>query len=308
MNFENEKFIYIESKDILLNPLNDWEKGDLSDLKNNIQNFGLIEALAVIGPLENNKYKLISGERRFTSICEIEKECGIAFPIPCHIIGDGEMSDEMQSVLIDSANLESREMSLSEKNEHRAKVMENLFSLVNSGELKDKDVAKKAAEIFKVSDTYARFYKRIFSTGSDGLKDMFINGEITVKEAAKIAQFSKDKQEVTLQKIKDSTDLKEKISDNIDIKKEDIPTISEIISSVSENEITAPTDDISSSIICNNFDNNKQDDIDVNLSENENKEEAIQEDSKICFPDNKEVPKNNLKTSEAGNEKKTVRF
>lgn len=168
----NSEMISLTKEQIELNPLNNWANGNMKDLVDSISTIGLITPLSLIGPMENGLYRLISGERRYKSICECTKNTDENFEIPCYIVGDSKMSQEMQSILIEAANLEVRETDIQTLNEHRSNVMEQLFALVEKGEITEREVASKAADIFKTSDTYARFWKRIFSSGIPSLKQM----------------------------------------------------------------------------------------------------------------------------------------
>ena len=84
----------------------------------------MLTPLSVIGPMENGLYRLISGERRYKSVCEVMKKTNKELVIPCYVVGESDMSDEMQRILIETANLEARETDVKTLNEHRANVME----------------------------------------------------------------------------------------------------------------------------------------------------------------------------------------
>ena len=105
-----EYSVVLKREQIELNPLNNWSNGDMKDLMESIKNFDLIVPLSIIGPMENNCYRLISGERRFKCLCAIMDETQESMDIPCFLVGDKNMSEQMQSILIETANLESREI------------------------------------------------------------------------------------------------------------------------------------------------------------------------------------------------------
>lgn len=197
----NSEMISLTKEQIELNPLNNWDNGNMKDLVDSISTIGLITPLSLIGPMENGLYRLISGERRYKSICECTKNTDENFEIPCYIVGDSKMSQEMQSILIEAANLEVRETDIQTLNEHRSNVMEQLFALVEKGEITEREVASKAADIFKTSDTYARFWKRIFSSGIPSLKQMVKSGELGVKSANQIAKHLPEEQEKAIKEI-----------------------------------------------------------------------------------------------------------
>ena len=83
-----------------MNPLNNWENGDMRDLIESLKKKCRVDySLSVIGPMENNTYRLISGERRYKSLCKIMEETGKNIDIPCFIVGTKSIfAEHMQSV------------------------------------------------------------------------------------------------------------------------------------------------------------------------------------------------------------------
>lgn len=226
--------IFLKKEQIEVNPLNNWENGNMEDLIDSIETYGLITPLSVIGPMENGIYRLISGERRYKSSCEVMKKTNKEFIIPCYIVGEGDMSNEMQRILIETANLEARETDVKTLNEHRANVMEQLLILSDNKEIKEHNVAKKAAEIFKTSDTYARFWQRIFRKGIPSLKELVKSGDLGIKSANKIVNFSEEEQEKAVQEIEQHILTKDKNKPKEDTK----VTIQDIIDNISTKEDT----------------------------------------------------------------------
>lgn len=233
----NNEIIFLSKEQIEVNPLNNWDNGNLKDLIDSIENIGLITPLSVIGPIENGLYRLISGERRYKSICQITENSKENFQIPCYIVGESDMSKEMQCILIETANLEVRETDIRTVNEHRANVMEQLLVLADNKEIKEHNIAAKAAEIFKVSDTYARFWQRIFRKGIPPLKEMVKNGELGIKSANQIARHSEEEQEKAIKEIKEHILPKQEeekdISDESSETKNPSVTLHDIINNMS---------------------------------------------------------------------------
>ena len=81
----NNEIIFLTKEQIEVNPLNNWDNGNLRDLVDSIGTLGLVTPLSVIGPMENGLYRLISGERRYKSICEITSKTKEEFQIPCYV-------------------------------------------------------------------------------------------------------------------------------------------------------------------------------------------------------------------------------
>lgn len=227
-----KRTIFLKKEQIELNPLNNWENGDMRDLIESLKSVELITPLSVIGPMENDTYRLISGERRYKSLCRIMEETAKDIEIPCFVVGTKNMSEQMQSILIETANLEAREIDIQTLNEHRANIMEQLFALVESGEILERDIASKAAEAFKTSDKYARYWKRIFCTGIEPLKEMVKSGSLGVKNAAKIASFEPEIQKQAVSEIQQAKQENTSLKEN----KSSSTTLTDIIGSFSNNK------------------------------------------------------------------------
>lgn len=235
----NNEIIFLTKEQIEVNPLNNWDNGNLKDMVDSIGSLGLVTPLSVIGPMENGLYRLISGERRYKSICEITSKTKEEFQIPCYVVGTSDMSKEMQCILIETANLEVRETDIKTINEHRANVMEHLLILSDNAEIKEHNVASKAAEIFKTSDTYARFWQRIFRKGIPPLKEMVKSGELGIKTANQIAKHTEKEQEKAVKEIEQyvlskNDDTLSDIPDNTEPK----ATIQDIMENISSEEDT----------------------------------------------------------------------
>lgn len=76
---EKETLFYTTSDQIRTNPENSWENGDLTDLIASVRSFGIIEPLALMGPMKDGTYQLLSGERRYKSILRIEEADNVKY-------------------------------------------------------------------------------------------------------------------------------------------------------------------------------------------------------------------------------------
>lgn len=203
---KKEHLFYATSEQIRTNPENSWENGDLTDLVASIRSFGIIEPLAIMGPMEDGNYQLLSGERRYKSIKRIEDEDGIQISIPCYLKSDGTLSKEMQRIYINAANLESREPDMRTKNAHRAAIMEDLLKIQESEHFSDRSIAAKASELFKCTPTYARFWKLVFTNGTDNLKDLLKENGVSAKNASKISILTPEQQDAVVERIRETND------------------------------------------------------------------------------------------------------
>ena len=55
----NKPEIYIEKDKLVPNPLNHFPISDLTDLKNTIEQFGILSPLSVVGPYDDGTYRII---------------------------------------------------------------------------------------------------------------------------------------------------------------------------------------------------------------------------------------------------------
>ena len=205
---KNYELTVIPIQSVETNPLDDWPVGDIDDLAASISQLGVIDSCAVIGPYPNGNYRLLSGKRRRAASIKVGKE-----ELPCHIVDGCDMPDNMQKLYIESANLDRRDMPSVTKNEHRAYVMNILVEMVRNGELKERKMARKIAELLKVSPRYGRYWRAIYMDGVKDLQDMVASSEIDPKPAAKISTFPEEKQNQAVEQIKSGISVKSVIED-----------------------------------------------------------------------------------------------
>ena len=237
-----EVLFHATSKQIQTNPENSWENGDLTDLIASIRSFGIIEPLAIMGPMEDGNYQLLSGERRYKSIKRIEEEDGVQISIPCYLKSDGTLSKEMQRIYINSANLESREPDMRTKNAHRAAIMEDLLKIQESEHFSDRSIAAKASELFKCTPTYARFWKLVFTNGTDSLKDLLKDNGVSAKNASKISILTPGQQEAVVDRIRETNNADEAHDLAQGRSSASTASVSEIIEDVKKEFPTADTE------------------------------------------------------------------
>ena len=242
---EEKQLFYAASNQIVLNPLNTWENGDMDGMVASIRSFGILEPLTVMGPFEDGNYMLLAGERRLKSIWRIEQEDGVKIPTPCYLKGDSGLSKELQKIYIDSANPESREPDIWTKNEHRESIMENLLIMQSNGEFTESKIATKASELFKCTPTYARFWKLVFQNGTESLKELLKENEISAKNAAKISCLDPEQQEEAIERIREVNSLTNRSGDlQQGVKAKDVPTVKDIIESVKGTEERKTEDEV----------------------------------------------------------------
>ena len=213
------KQITLNRDEIVANPLNDFGIEDIPELKNSIMLQGLLDPLGVMGPLEDNRYMLLSGERRWRAINELVDEGKMdEFPIPVFVIDNKNLDVVTQKLIIKTSNLETRQRI--DQNRHRAEIMELLKMQVDSGDIPRKEMALRAAKFFKTSDRYGRYWRMVFESDDSELKDMVKEDKIDIKSASYIAGIKDEGKKSELkEKIKKGEDSRSVVKDDISKKK-----------------------------------------------------------------------------------------
>lgn len=213
------KQITLNRDEIVANPLNDFGIEDIPELKNSIMLQGLLNPLGVMGPLEDNRYMLLSGERRWRAINELVDEGKMdEFPIPVFVIDNKNLDVVTQKLIIKTSNLETRQRI--DQNRHRAEIMELLKMQVDSGDITRKEMALRAAKFFKTSDRYGRYWRMVFESDDSELKDMVKEDKIDIKSASYIAGIEDEGKKSELkEKIKKGEDSRTVVKDDISKKK-----------------------------------------------------------------------------------------
>ncbi|MCC2254583.1 ParB N-terminal domain-containing protein [Ruminococcus sp. CLA-AA-H200] len=251
----SKDFIMIPVDRIRNNPLNKWKEEDLQDLKDSIHTFGIQDPVAVIRSEDEGYYTLISGQRRVSAFRELYPD-GM---VPCHIVGDATMPTDIQQLRIDTGNLEARESSIEEKNIHRADVINTLMHMVDNGELEQRQLANEISKYLKLSPRYSRFWRTVFVKGTNELKEMVTNTEISPKDGAKLAVLPVEEQNKAIQKIKNDVPVKQAIAESTKTSKphqEEIALddIDEIMSKYNLGYATGPSIDEAEEPIKEQFD------------------------------------------------------
>ena len=213
------KQITLNRDEIVANPLNDFGIEDIPELKNSIMLQGLLDPLGVMGPLEDNRYMLLSGERRWRAINELVDEGKMdEFPIPVFVIDNKNLDVVTQKLIIKTSNHETRQRI--DQNRHRAEIMELLKMQVVSGDITRKEMALRAAKFFKTSDRYGRYWRMVFESDDSELKDMVKEDKIDIKSASNIAGIEDEGKKSELkEKIKKGEDSRTVVKDDISKKK-----------------------------------------------------------------------------------------
>lgn len=159
---------------------NSFSMDDVEEMKSSIKSVGLLTPLTVVGPNEDSIYTIISGHRRFRAIKELIEEgyYGLS-TIPCLLYGNKEDTKNFlkQKLLIEIANIESRDITHDERERHRLAIVEIVMEMVKDEDWKSAEVVRQLASYMKVSRRYAAMYKQVFENASDVLLEYFKNSE-----------------------------------------------------------------------------------------------------------------------------------
>ena len=208
----------ISLKKIKANPLNTFKKDKFEDLKNSIITYGLITPISVIGPDEDDCYIIIAGEQRYHVYEELTKSGEVGFDtMPAYIVGDVNMSETEQKLLIEASNLDTRD--LEDKHTHYFNVVKLMKQLAEEKNLNKKEYVKLRSDYLKCSVRYARFYEQIFNSGNQELQDMVANGEVSVSRAGRIATMSEASQEEAIEDIKAGMNQDDVVKKQVEKKK-----------------------------------------------------------------------------------------
>lgn len=192
-------------------PYNSFDVENYDDLKNSIRAMGLITPLSVIGPSAEGKYQIISGERRYRALTELNAETDAAFAeVPCYIIGPFDMDEAEQKLLIETSNIEIREDY--NRNQHRFRILKILKEISDRAHSDDDtskrklraDLIKDFSATLKVSDRYGKMYVQIFEKGSEDLQKLLSDDDSGVKiaEGAVIANFPEEDEKKAIERIR----------------------------------------------------------------------------------------------------------
>lgn len=188
-------------------PLNSFEVDDIDDMIGSLKSLGLLTPLSVIGPTKEGNYQVLSGERRFRGILEIRKDdVDFYSQVPCYIVGNENMDELEQKLIIESANLETRDFN---KDEHRFNIIAILKQMADEGKIEKRKLVDEMGKYMTGSIRYRRMYQTIFNNGTEETKELLKNKELAVHEASRISTLDEETQKVVADVIHAGVDKKD---------------------------------------------------------------------------------------------------
>lgn len=195
---------YIDIKDIERNKKNFYEIVNVDELAEDIKMNGLNHNL-VVRKLDNGKYELISGERRYTALTQLVEQGNEIFAlVPCKVI---EANDIDSEIILIQANAQTRELTEVEKLEQVKRLTELYRTKKKNGEKVPGKIREIIANDLKLSPTQVGRYERINKNLIPELKEILENGNLTIANASEFSSLSEDNQKVILEIINNKVEI-----------------------------------------------------------------------------------------------------
>lgn len=172
----------------------------IEELKDSIEAFGLQQNL-VVKRIDNNKYEIIAGHRRYLALKKLYKEGKEQFQYaPCKVENDEDAIRNKLILLI--TNSTARELTEYEKMQQAQKLKELLLEYKQHEKLPGR-VREIVADILNVATSKIARMERISKNLSDDLKQEFKEENINISTAYEASKLPEDKQDEVYQEYKD---------------------------------------------------------------------------------------------------------
>ena len=206
---------YIDIKDIERNKKNFYEIVNVDELAEDIKMYGLNHNL-VVRKLDNGKYELISGERRYTALTQLVEQGNEIFAlVPCKVI---EANDIDSEIILIQANAQTRELTEIEKLEQVKRLTELYKTKKKNGEKVPGKIREIIANDLKLSPTQVGRYERINKNLIPELKEILENGNLTIANASEFSSLSEANQKVILEIINNKVEISKEEATELKVK------------------------------------------------------------------------------------------
>lgn len=192
---ENFRIEYIDVDKIQINPKNFYGITNIDELAEDIKLNGLNHNL-VVRDLGNGRFRLISGQRRYTALLKLVEEGENKFRlVPCKVL---EISDTDEEIILIQANAQGRELTDLEK----LKQVERLKELFEIKKANGEPVPKKAREFIsenlKMSKSAVGRLQAISNNLIPELKAL-LSEKLSLSNANEFQALSKESQQAVLE-------------------------------------------------------------------------------------------------------------
>lgn len=205
---------YIDISKIVKNKFNFYPIINIDELARDIEENGLSHNL-MVRPLDD-KYEIISGERRFTALKKLQESGMEEFnKLPCKVI---EADDIQAMIMLIQANAQSRELTESLKLK-QVKLLNELYAQKKKNKtMLTKEIQEEISKSLNLSISQVKKYEAI-SKATDTIQENFANNNLSFTDAASLARLSEKGQNVAMEIIKDTNNTidPEKVKKDIQI-------------------------------------------------------------------------------------------
>lgn len=197
---QNFNFQYIHRDKIDINPLNKrYAQEDIEQLKESILSTGLLHNICLTKDENTNRYRLISGERRWRAVTLFtDEEYKTHFPsgIPSHIMVFDSQTDE--EIALIAANVEDRDESQEKKRDSILRLKELYELKREQGDTQYSNINKMIAEKTKMSTRQVTKYTNTAKLIPE-LQELFNNEKIKIDDASNFSVLSVESQRKILE-------------------------------------------------------------------------------------------------------------
>lgn len=199
---QNFNFQYIHRDKIDTNPLNKrYAQDDIEQLKESIISTGLLHNICLTRNEDTDRYRLISGERRWRAIGLLtEEEYKTHFPsgIPSHVMAFDSETDE--EIALIAANVEDRDEGQEKKRDSILRLKELYELKREQGDTQYKNINKMIAEKTKMSTRQVTKYTNTARLIPE-LQELFNKEAIKIDDASNFSVLSEESQRKILEMI-----------------------------------------------------------------------------------------------------------
>ena len=162
------------------------ELEDVYPLTKDIETYGLLTPLSVVGPYKNGKYKIVNGNRRYYALISMIKQ--EMRTVPVYIV-----EDKQNDITCRELYLASNMANADKKSSYMLEYVELVYAEYNGYiPLKEKKILfDTCSNLMGISDRYVREAERVVRECDDTVKKAVKSGVIDIIEADKIAKESK---------------------------------------------------------------------------------------------------------------------
>lgn len=169
---------------------------EIEELAESIKEYGLMHNV-VVRKRNDGKYEILSGERRFRALREIDYK-----KVPCRIVKD-DVTELDAEVMLIQANMQQRELNLHEKMQGIKRLQEIYTEKRKSGEKLQGKTRDLIGKHLGISGVQVGRYQKIDKDLIEPLKEKLNSEDITVTQAHTLSSLTESEQEIISDEIKD---------------------------------------------------------------------------------------------------------